>query len=226
MKLLALETSTDACSVALAVDGDITVDTRIAPRQHTNLILGMIQQILSDSGIAKQQLDAIAYGRGPGAFTGLRIAAGVVQGLAYALNLPVVPVSTLAVMAQLCYQKHQHPDVLVAMDARMNEVYTAYYQYNGESMCLLDEERVVPPEKINLQQSHQCFGAGSGFLNYETLLNESRATLIGVDETLLPDAGALAALAVQSFARGETCAADKALPVYIRNNVAVKPSQQ
>lgn len=222
MKLLALETSTDACSVAVLADDSISCETLLAPRRHTDLVLGMIQQQLQQAGITMQQLDAIAYGRGPGAFTGLRIATGVVQGLAYGLELPVIPVSTLAVVAHAAYQRHQQHDILAVMDARMNEVYVARYRYTDHGMQLLGEESVLPPESLELDHYRDCIGVGSGFAHYAEFATQAAAILPAIDASIIPTAEAVAALARVAFANGECCAAAEALPVYIRNNVAVK----
>ncbi|UCE90616.1 MAG: tRNA (adenosine(37)-N6)-threonylcarbamoyltransferase complex dimerization subunit type 1 TsaB, partial [Pseudomonadota bacterium] len=123
MKLLAIETATEACSVALAVDGDVRDRFEIAPRGHAGLVLPMAKALLAEAGLGLRELDALVFGRGPGAFTGLRIAAGVVQGLAYGAELPVVPVSSLATLAQGVSAQTGASDVLAVFDARMGEVY-------------------------------------------------------------------------------------------------------
>jgi tRNA threonylcarbamoyladenosine biosynthesis protein TsaB len=126
LKILALDTATEACSAAIIVDSEISEKSLIAPRRHADLILSMIDELLSDSGVALSELDAIAFGRGPGAFTGIRIAAGIVQGLAYGADLPVIPISTLAALAQ---GTNENSDFIIsAIDARMSEIYTAIYR--------------------------------------------------------------------------------------------------
>ena len=125
MKLLALDTATEACSAALYIDGEIKQEYQLAPREHTRLILAMVESLLVEAGITIKQLDALAFGRGPGSFTGVRIATGAVQGMAYGADLPVVPVSTLASIAQSVHDEHQAESVLTAIDARMQAVYWA-----------------------------------------------------------------------------------------------------
>ena len=224
MKLLALDTSTDACSVALRIAGETQMDFRIAPRQHTDIILGMIEELLKSADLSLTQLDAIAFGRGPGAFTGLRIAAGVVQGLAFGAQLPVAPVSSLAALAQAASDRHGVEQILAVMDARMHEVYCACYQRQNDVMVLQDEEIVIAPAKLQLPQVGAWFGAGSGFAHYHDELGQrARENLAGVDDSLLPDAAAIAQLAEVEFKAGNVVSAEQALPVYIRDNVAVKP---
>ena len=141
MKILALDTSTEACSAALLIDSQISQRYEVAPREHGALILPMIERLLVDAGVVLSQLDALAFGRGPGAFVGVRIATGVAQGIAFAADLPVVPVSSLAALAQSV----EHANVYSAIDARMDEVYWAAYRKNNEGVVeLLGEETVWP----------------------------------------------------------------------------------
>ena len=144
--LLALDTSTDACSVALQHKGEVLEDFRVIPRQHTKQLLPMVEEILAQAGISPAQLDAIAFGRGPGSFAGLRIATGVAQGLAFATERPVLPISTLEAMALLMMQQGQSR-VAASLDARMNEVYWACYEQREGLPVALAPERVCPPAK-------------------------------------------------------------------------------
>jgi len=128
MKILAVDTATQACSAALFIDGETTAEFRLAPREHTQLILPMVESLLQQAAIKIADLDALAFGRGPGSFTGVRIATGIVQGLAFAHNLPVLAISTLASIAQLAGDEHQHNNVLAGIDARMGEIYWGCYQ--------------------------------------------------------------------------------------------------
>ena len=128
MKLLAIDTATEGCSAALVNDQQLLTRMEVQPRKHAELILPMLDELLSEAGLAISQLDALAFGRGPGAFTGVRIATGVIQGIAFGADLPVVPVSTLRALAQRAFQEYQHANVLTAFDARMDEVYWASYQ--------------------------------------------------------------------------------------------------
>ena len=192
MKLLALDTSTDACSVALRIKGETTMDFRIAPRQHTDIILDMVDGLLQGADMSLAELDAIAFGRGPGAFTGLRVAAGVVQGMAYGADLPVVPVSSLAALAQAASNKHGVARVMAVMDARMREVYVGCFRRQGDVMQLQGQETVIAPDKLQLPQEHLWFGAGSGFAHYiEDLGRRAAEELAGIDDSLLPDAASI-----------------------------------
>ncbi|MFZ4702392.1 MAG: tRNA (adenosine(37)-N6)-threonylcarbamoyltransferase complex dimerization subunit type 1 TsaB, partial [Candidatus Methylumidiphilus sp.] len=143
MKLLSLETSTEACSAALYLDGEITERYQLAPQQHNKLILPMIQSLLAEADLKLHQLDALAFGRGPGSFTGVRIAAGIVQGLAFGADLPVAPVSTLAAMAQEVFAESDSQYALPCIDARMGEVYWGVYRRGNDGMAKLSGSEVV-----------------------------------------------------------------------------------
>lgn len=220
--ILALDTSTPACSVALIQDGVVLEDFRMAPRQHNDLILPMVDQILSQAGITLSQLDAIAFGRGPGSFTGLRISAGVVQGLAYGADLPVVPVSTLAAMALEAHQATYHENWLAALDARMGEIYVGgYHIEKQEDFWIATEifaERVIAPDNLTaIEQAYQ--GVGSGWI-YQERLNEvlpMPATEMLVD--IAPRAACIAQLAAYDFSLNKVVSADQALPVYLRDEI-------
>ncbi len=226
MKLLAIETATEACSAALWLDGEIHERYQVEPRRHSELILPMMDGLLAEAGLGLQQLDALAFGRGPGSFTGVRIATGVIQGAAFAADLPVVPVSTLAVLAQHCVRRHGAQRVLSAFDARMEEVYWGGYQVDETGLVrLVQAEMVVAPERVPLPQGEGWYGAGSGWHSYaEALTARLGGQLQMVDADLLCHAGDLARLAVDGLARGESVAAADALPVYLRDQVAKKPN--
>jgi len=146
MKLLAFETATEACSVAVWIDGEVIERFEIAPRRHAELALPWADAVLAEAGIAKSAIDAIAVGRGPGAFTGVRLAIAVAQGVALALDRPIVPVSTLAALAL----QGGAPRVLAAIDARMGEVYAAAFRCDNGDAVLRDAERVVAPDRVVL----------------------------------------------------------------------------
>lgn len=148
--LLALDTATEACSVALLHDGKVLSHYEVIPRLHAQRLLPMIKDLLAEAGVAMSALDAIAFGRGPGAFTGVRIAIGVVQGLAFALERPVLPVSNLAVLAQRAFREHGVSQVASAIDARMDEVYWGCYRETAGEMRLLGNEAVMAPELATL----------------------------------------------------------------------------
>lgn len=216
--LLALDTATEACSVALLHDGKITSHYEVIPRQHAQKLLPMIQTLLAEAGIALSAVDAIAFGRGPGAFTGVRIAIGVVQGLAFALERPVLPVSNLAVLAQRALREHGATQVAAAIDARMDEVYWGCYHDVAGEMQLQGVEAVLPPEQVALPQGAggQWFGAGTGWGYAERL-----AIRVDRQDTgMLPHALDLLTLARFAWDRGESVAAEQALPVYLRDKVA------
>ncbi|MNP26581.1 tRNA threonylcarbamoyladenosine biosynthesis protein TsaB [compost metagenome] len=188
------------------------------PRLHAQKLLPMIRDMLAEAGTALSAVDAIAFGRGPGAFTGVRIAIGVVQGLAFALDRPVLPVSNLALLAQRAYREHGARQVAAAIDARMDEVYWGCYQETAGEMRLLDNEAVLPPEHAHLpaEASGEWFGAGTGWGYAERI----PVALNGQDATLLPHALDLLTLARFAWERGEGMAADLAQPVYLRDKVA------
>jgi tRNA threonylcarbamoyladenosine biosynthesis protein TsaB len=218
LKILALDTSTEACSVAIWVDGAII--ERFKHERHSEHILPMVQEVLAEAGLSLTQLDAIAFGRGPGSFTGLRIAAGVVQGLAFGANLPVVPVSSLAVLAQGVGA----PKVLAAMDARMHQVYWgAYARDAGGLMELTGEEIVIAPQAVPLTEEEGWVGAGSGWDQYSPmLLTRLGGRVKEWRKQCYPHAGDVARLGAAGFARGEMVSPEKALPIYIRDEIAVK----
>ncbi|MHC2145382.1 tRNA (adenosine(37)-N6)-threonylcarbamoyltransferase complex dimerization subunit type 1 TsaB [Pseudomonas alkylphenolica] len=216
--LLALDTATEACSVALLHDGKVSSHYEVIPRLHAQKLLPMIQQLLADAGTTLAAVDAIAFGRGPGAFTGVRIAIGVVQGLAFALERPVLPVSNLAVLAQRALREQGVNQVAAAIDARMDEVYWGCYHNVDGEMRLLGSEAVLPPERAVLPEgaSGEWYGAGTGWGYAERI----PVVLSGQDASLLPHAQDLLSLATFAWQRGEAIAADQAQPVYLRDNVA------
>lgn len=227
MKILAIDTATEACSAALYVDGNITSEYKLAPREHTQLILPMIDRLLTDAGLIVNQLDALSFARGPGAFTGVRIAAGIIQGLSYAAEIPVVPVSTLAAIAAGIYYEHGHKDVLSAIDARMGEVYWGAYHIEEDSVTLIDNELVCSVENLPDQLSENWVGAGTGWSEYSEIL-KSRFKIEEdlIYENHLPSAKIIVKLAVQDFKLNKQMSAHQAQPVYLRDNVAKKKVNQ
>ncbi|MHA6494287.1 tRNA (adenosine(37)-N6)-threonylcarbamoyltransferase complex dimerization subunit type 1 TsaB [Pseudomonas borbori] len=217
--LLALDTATEACSVALLHEGELISHYEVIPRLHAQRLLPMIQQLLARAGVPLSALDAIAFGRGPGAFTGVRIAVGVVQGLAFALDRPVLPVSNLAVLAQRALREQQASQVAAAIDARMDEVYWGCYRAEAGEMRLQGIEAVLPPEQVSLPRGAEgeWFGAGTG---WGTFAARMPVALAAQDAALLPHAEDLLKLAGFAWARGEAVVADEAQPVYLRDKVA------
>lgn len=227
MKLLAIETATECCSTALLVDDEIFAVSEVAPRRHNEIILSMCEQVLAQGEVSLAQLDTIAFGRGPGAFTGVRLAASVTQGIALAQYLPVVPVSSLAALAQAAYQTQPISQVLSCIDARMQEVYFALFQINELGiMQVVGEELVIKPSLIEIDISDSCTGAGTGWRPYAAILLERCGKEISYDANALPQAEFVARLGKFYFEQGQSVSAVQALPVYLRNNVAEKPKSK
>jgi tRNA threonylcarbamoyladenosine biosynthesis protein TsaB len=222
MKLLALDTATEACSAAVWVDGAVLERYERAPRRHAALILPMIEAVLAEAGLDVMRLDAIAVGRGPGAFTGVRIAMGMAQGIAFAADLPVAPVSTLAALALGVARETGQARIAAALDARMNEVYWGVYAVAGEDAEPLGEERCCAPEAVAAPPG-DWFGAGGGWAAYAGTLAR-RLTVRGWRSDCCPRAGDVARLAAAPSRRDAWVAAERALPVYLRDKVVVKPS--
>ncbi|MBC8520108.1 MAG: tRNA (adenosine(37)-N6)-threonylcarbamoyltransferase complex dimerization subunit type 1 TsaB [Gammaproteobacteria bacterium] len=219
-KILAIDTVTEGCSAALLVGDEVVERFEITPRGHTQRILPMVDELLSEAALQLTALDAIAFDRGPGSFTGLRITAGVVQGLAYGASLPVIPVSSLAALAFASYRENQNRNILAAIDARMGEVYCGYYQINNQSLPeLIGEESVLPPNKIKKLQG-PWVGVGSGFESYREELKEHLGeNLVQMDGDALPHAKEIARLALHEFECGRVLSPEEAQPVYLRNQV-------
>jgi len=225
MKLLAFELSTEACSVAVHVDGQVRERFEIAPRRHAELALPWAEELLAEAGIARSQLDAIALGRGPGAFTGVRLAIALAQGVALALDRPLIPVSTLQALAMRA--PAEAGQVLAAIDARMGEVYVARYQRVDGLPWLQDAERVCPPQAVALPEGIRCAGVGTGFGAAEgAIVAQLGTALISVDATALPRASDVLALALPLLARGEAIAPERVEPAYLRDNVALTLVEQ
>ena len=222
MKLLAIETATDACSCALLLDGEQAQRCRIAPRRHAELVLGMVSELLGHGGVTLSSLDAVAFGRGPGSFTGVRIAAAVAQGLGFAADLPLVPVSSLGALALAAGRRHHVASVLAAFDARMGEVYWGAFDIRDATVAIpKGEERVSPPGEVPIPARGDWFGAGGGWMEHRRILGERMgARLAGVDVTALPGAGEVASMASRALREGRRCAPEEARPVYLRNRVA------
>ena len=223
MKLLAIETSTEACSVAVYADGALHVRHELAPRRHTQLVLPWADQLLAETGVAKAQLDAIAVGRGPGAFTGVRLGIALAQGLALALDRPLLPVSTLAVLAM----QGKGERILAAIDARMGEVYAGPFTRDAEGLVSpCGDEVVCAPGLLPLPEA-PVHGVGTGFAAESgALVTRLGSQLLDCDALALPRADDLARLAVRAFARGEAVAPEAVEPAYLRDKVALTLAEQ
>ena len=221
MKLLAIDTATERCSVALWVDGEILEQKRLLNRAHAEVILPMVDQVLAEAGSSLSQLDGIAFGRGPGGFTGVRVAVSVAQGLAFGTALPVLPVSDLAAVAAAAHRLHGAERILVCMDARMSEVYWGAYEVADLELKMPGGEHISPPDRVTLPDTRTWYGAGSGFLAYrEALQGRLKSGIHGTDPSLLPSAHDVVSLAAEAYLRGEYLPAEQALPVYLRDQVA------
>jgi tRNA threonylcarbamoyladenosine biosynthesis protein TsaB len=224
LRLLAIDTSTEACSAALLwADGETRLRFTLTERGHAELILPMVDQLLAEAGCRLGDLDGLAFGRGPGGFTGLRIAAGVAQGLAFGAGLRVAPVSSLAAVA---WQVGAGEGILVVNDARMHEFYWGCYRFDASAPCTpvpLTPERVGPAARIVPPPSvRHC--AGNGLARDPALQTQLEAAGLAVHSGLYPRADAVARLGQQLFLTGESVAPADALPVYIRDDV-VKATQ-
>ena len=231
--LLALDASSTACSVALwhqPAGGEPEVVARHveAPREHTRRLMPMVDEVLAEAGVALHDLDALAYGHGPGSFTGLRIAAGTAQGLAYGLDKPLLGVSTLAALALAAHRRLHLRYVLPALDARMGEIYVGAYRCHDGTVAALAEEAVMAPERLALPAGHaevDWTGVGSGWALWSSM---SAALQAGVSQHLddwQPTAEELVRLAAQRYADGERTAPAQAQPVYLRDQVAWQKSR-
>ena len=221
--ILAVDTSTQACSVALIIDGVVLEDFRLAPRKHNTLILPMINQLMNQADLSFKQLDAVSFGRGPGSFTGLRIAAGVVQGLAYGSDLPVIPISTLAALALDAFNQTGESEWLAALDARMGEIYLGGYcveRHNDTlSITELYRERVIKPEMLDkFDQSYQAIG--SGWCYEEILSVQLPKKPKHILATMEPRAACIAELAELAWQKGDYVSAHEAIPVYLRDEIS------
>ena len=228
MKILAIDTATEGCSVTLQIDTAQISEMQVVPRKHAELILPMIDSVLSQAQLSLSALDALAFGRGPGAFTGVRIATGVIQGLAYGADLPVVPVSTLRALAQRVFNQHQQRRVMTAFDARMDEVYWGCWQTDQHDiMQAVAVEQVIAPDRVERpaewSDDETVTAAGSGWLSYaDVLMAATRVSPDNILADLISRADEIAQLAMVEFKLGNAVPAEQALPVYLRNQVAWK----
>lgn len=227
MKILALDTSTEACSAALYHHGEVNAEFALTPREHTRLILPMIDKVLQTAGVTLQQLDALAVGCGPGAFTGIRIGVGVAQGLALAADKPVLLISTLAALAQQAYLQHGATQVLAALDARMQEVYWGQYVLKDGIMALQGQELVCAPQETPVVASTNWFAIGHGWSAYaDSLQARFQGKIAGVASDSLPAAEFMLPLALNAWQAGLAVPAEEAQPVYLRNKIALTLHEQ
>ncbi|OUR63631.1 tRNA (adenosine(37)-N6)-threonylcarbamoyltransferase complex dimerization subunit type 1 TsaB [Methylophaga sp. 42_25_T18] len=227
MNILALDTCTESCSAALLYQGQIFERIEMTQRGHSDLILAMMDELFKQAESTIADVDAVAFGRGPGSFTGVRVGVGVAQGIAFARDIPVIPVSTLAAVAQGVVDEFDNEHIAVAMDARMGEIYGANYQVVDGLVTLLDEEQVCPPETFKPISEQSWLGIGTGWAEYEAILSENYSgQLSQLEANRFPQAGNIIKLAQVEVEAGRLLPADQALPVYLRNNVAKKKGEQ
>lgn len=223
MRVLALETSTEYCSVALWQDGALVERRELAGQKHSELLIAMLDALLKSAGFGIRDMDGIAFGKGPGSFTGVRIACGATQGLAFGASLPVAGICTLEALAEASGKEK----VIAALDARMGEIYHAAYEKRGGAWAAASEPRLCKPEDAPQILGNDWFGAGSGFAMHGQILNERYAgQLQGTDGAAVPQAAAIAALGAAQFAQGKGVDAAEALPLYLRDKVALKTSER
>lgn len=227
MNLLAIDTSSDACSVALQLGDEINEQFVVQPKEHTNILIPMIKNLLHDAGVELQDLDAIVLGNGPGSFIGMRIAASVAQGLAFASGLKIVPVSSMAGVAAEVMHTRSATTVIVAQDARMNEVYLGIYRSDGDRLpTAVSDELLQPIENIDGLSgiaTSELIAAGKGWQIYPSLLELNRAEIKRVVNVHYPKAEYLLALGVRGCQDGAAIEPENLAPAYIRTKVAEKP---
>jgi len=228
MNLLAIDTSSVACSVALQIGGTITERHEELPREHTRLLVPMIEALLKESSVELTDLDAIVLGNGPGSFIGMRIAASVAQGLAFGAGLNIVPVSSLAAIAAQVLSMHEADDVVVTQDAHMNEVYLGMFRRGDDGLPVeLVPERLhgqVLIEELELGGT-VCVAAGFGWQRYPGLLEANKELLAEVVAVPHPHAQYLLALGAAGLERGAAVAPQDVLPAYLRQKVAEIPAK-
>ncbi len=224
MKLIAIETATEACSAALWCDGEVREENDLAPNMHSARLLPMLQRLLAQAGVSLSQCDAVAFGRGPGSFTGLRIGVGTAQGLALGAELPLVGVSSLQALAQ----RHPHPCVLAAFDARMGEIYWCSYAPGPHGLMLPRQPVTVDrPSDIVVAPAPEYLAVGSGCDRYTELLGRrlggSRFRHV---PGCHPHAADVARIAALDYTQGRTLSPEQANPEYIRNRVTAKAATE
>ena len=223
MRILALETSTEYCSVALWQDGNVVNCSELVGQRHSELLIGILDNLLHEAGVKLTELDGIAFGAGPGSFTGVRIACGVTQGLALGADLPVVGVCTLQALAQAS----GHDKVITALDARMGEIYHAVYEKRAGSWVTICEPNLCLPQLAPQVQGPGWFGTGSGLAMYGAVLdNRYAGQIAGRDTLAVPQAIAIAEFAAPLFVAGQGTDAAQAMPFYLRDKVALRTSER
>lgn len=222
MRLIAFDTATEWCTAALWIDGEVAFREERAGQRHSDLLVPMVMDLLSEAELKLSHLDGLAYGMGPGSFTGLRIACGVAQGLALGGGVPVLGVSTLEALAEEAWTVRGAERVLACLDARMHEVYAGLYRRQDEGWACQAGPVVCPPGQVPVPPDRGYLGIGSGFATYPDMAAALPLPLAGVAGELMPHARSIARLAAPRFARGEGLPPEAAEPLYIRDKVALK----
>lgn len=219
MNIVALDTATEACSVALLCNGEVKYRYQVAPKIHAKVLLPMLDELMAEAQISPSQLNAVAFGRGPGGFTGVRIATAAAQAIALGADIPVAPVSTLAAIASRAFRQSGHQKIAVAIDARMGEVYWGAYDAGSEEPVLIGEEVVCHPDQVSALDN-QWVAAGTGWQAYPEQLTAASgaAPVEGIDP--FPHAIDILAIGAEMIKHNRGVAAELALPVYLRDNVA------
>ena len=226
-KILAIDTSTEACSVALAIEGEVIEQFEITKQRHTELVLPMVEAVLAEAELSIEAVDVLAFGRGPGSFTGTRIGTGVVQGIALGADLPVAAVSSLAAIAQGIYRTTANERVIAAIDARMKEIYWGSFEIDSQGyMQATQDEVVAKPESLPLPEGNNWYAAGTAWSAYEEALkNLTKGSVLGYDGEYLPHAQDIALLARDFKDKDLLVSAEEVRPVYLRNEVAWKKAK-
>ncbi|MEM7280444.1 MAG: tRNA (adenosine(37)-N6)-threonylcarbamoyltransferase complex dimerization subunit type 1 TsaB [Pseudomonadota bacterium] len=222
MQILAIEAASPLCSAALFIQGVTYERCRLVPQGHGQWLLPMIDGLLEEGNTTLGESSAIAFGRGPGTFTGVRMATAVAQGLAFGVDVPVLPVSTLQMLAQGVHKDTDVDKVVVATDARMDEVYWASFDCSSGMASPISDEVLCKPGQVPSLSGAGWYGVGSGFKQYPKLSEVYSDQLIHIDGERLPRAEDALPIAVEMFERGELVDAENAAPVYLRNDVAWK----
>jgi tRNA threonylcarbamoyladenosine biosynthesis protein TsaB len=222
VNLFAVETSSELCSVALLRDGELFVEEVVAANRHAELLVPMVRRIFARARLKPADMDAFAFGQGPGAFTGIRIACGLVQGLAFGAGRPVVPVPSLLALAEQSNERR----VIAALDARMGEAYLAAYARGAQDWDEVIAPRLAAADSLPTLPGRSWVASGSGFDQHAWLRDHYREAIEMRLEGDLPRAGAVARIAARRLGRGEAVAAERAAPLYLRDKVALTTGER
>lgn len=227
MRLLALDTATEACSAALWLDGRVLERFEVAGRTHTQKMLPMIHGLMAEAGVPFSQLDGLVCGTGPGSFAGVRIAIGFIKGLGIALDVPVVGIGSLAMLAQGAIERGAER-VIAAIDARMNEIYIGAFRRGTNGLAAAHARpAVLAPDRVDFHDAASWAGVGTGWGRYEAVLRPRIHTHVAsIDGTALPRASSALELALPLFTSGAAASADALAPVYLRDKVALTLDEQ